>query len=270
MISTEKEIIKKRMGVDMSNPTLDLMHQHGSVRHYKPDPVPREMIESIVAAGQCAATSSNLQMYSVVALTDPEKRTQMQAYCGGQKHISQAPVFLTWVADLSRLERICEVRGYTQESAYAENFLLAAVDAAIAAQNAGLAAESLGLGFCYIGAIRNRPREVIELLELPQLAFPLVGMTLGWPSRQPTIRPRLPLEAVLHWERYNPENEAAHLQQYDQEMIATGIYRGRQVSPEDPLPVSEYGWTEHSARRVSKVQRPHLRAVLQEQSFELK
>jgi FMN reductase (NADPH) len=253
----------------MLNPTLDLMYQHGSVRHYKPEPVPRDLIESIVTAGQRAATSSNLQMYSVVALTDPDKRTRMQNYCGGQKHIGQAPVFLAWVADLSRLERVCEARGYTQESGYVENFLLAAVDTAIAAQNAGLAAESLGLGFCYIGAIRNNPREVIQLLGLPRLTFPLVGMTMGWPSREPTIRPRLPLATVLHWEQYHTQNEEIHLQQYDQEMVATGIYHGRRVSPEDTFP-TVYGWTEHSARRVSQVQRPHLRAVLQEQGFELK
>ena len=254
----------------MDTSVLELIHQHGSVRQYKPDPVPREMIEKIVIAGQRASTSSNLQMFSVVAITDPEKRAEMQKFCGGQKHISQAPVFLTWVADLSRLDRISQSRGYTHEAGQVENFLLAAVDAAIAAQNAALAAESMGLGMCYIGAIRNNPREVIQLLNLPHLTFPLVGMTLGWPVTPPMIRPRLPLEAVLHWEAYHPENEQSYLQQYDQEMIETGIYDGRQVSAADPMPVEEYGWTEHSARRVSNVLRPHLREVLLEMGFELK
>ncbi len=254
----------------MSNPTIELIHQHGTVRHYKTDPLPREMVETIVEAGQRAATSSNLQMFSVVALTDPDQRAQMQAFCGGQKHISQAPVFLTWVADLSRLARISEARGYTQQAGGVENFLLAAVDAAIAAQNAGLAAESLGLGFCYIGAIRNNPREVIQLLNLPHLTFPLVGMTLGWPVQPPKIRPRLPLDAILHWDTYDPKDEAELLAKYDQEMIDTGIYSGRQVSAADPIPADQYGWTEHTARRVSQVVRPHLREVLIEMGFELK
>lgn len=253
----------------MTNPTLELIHQHGSVRQYKPDPVSREMVETIVTAGQRASTSSNLQMFSVVVTTDPDQRARMQAFCGGQRHISQAPVFLTWVADFSRLARISESRGYTLEAGQVENFLLAAVDVAIAAQNAGLAAESLGLGFCYIGAIRNHPREVIQLLNLPRLTFPLVGMTLGWPVQPPLVRPRLPLEVVLHWEQYNPEDEEIHLQNYDQAMIATGIYTGRQVSATDPLPEDEYGWREHTARRVSQVLRPHLRTVLQDQGFEL-
>lgn len=253
----------------MNNPTIELIHKHGSVRHYKPDPVSHELVETIVEAGQRASTSSNLQMYSVVAFTDPEKRAKMRAYCGGQKHISQAPVFLTWVADLSRLQRICEARGYIHESGYVENFILAAVDASIAAQNAGLAAESLGLGFCYIGAIRNKPREVIQLLGLPRLTFPLMGMTLGWPSKTPMIRPRLPLEAVLHWEQYNPIGEDDQLKKYDQEMISTGIYSGRQVFAVDPIPADQYGWTEHSTRRVSRALRPHLREVLVEMGFEL-
>jgi FMN reductase (NADPH) len=84
------------------------------------------------------------------------------------------------------------------------------------------------------------------------------------------VRPRLPLEAILHWGSYDPEGEADLLQDYDRLMVETGIYQGRQVGAENPLPAMQYGWTEHSARRVAQVQRPHLREVLQEQGFELK
>ncbi|MBN1668425.1 MAG: nitroreductase family protein [Anaerolineales bacterium] len=254
----------------MTNPTIETLHRHASVRAYKPDPLPRENIAALVLAGQRASTSSNLQMYSVVALTDPQRRAEMQELCGNQRHISQAPVFLTWVADLSRLERICQGRGYEHHSEMVENFVLAAVDAAIAAQNAAVAAEALGLGICYIGAIRNNPRAVIELLGLPRLAFPLVGMTVGWPEHPPRLRPRLATEAILHWEQYDSRAEPEHLRRYDEEMIATGIYSGRQVNAQEPRPEAVYGWTEHSARRVSQPLRPHLREVLIEQGFELK
>ncbi|MCP4427599.1 MAG: NADPH-dependent oxidoreductase [Chloroflexi bacterium] len=256
----------------MSNPTIELIHKHGSVRRYKQDPVPREMVEAIVAAGQRASTSSNMQMYSVVATLDDDKRAQLQTLCGDQKHISQAPVFLTWCADLSRLDRMCKRQGYEQEAGYVENFLLTAVDVAIMSQNAGLAAESLGLGFCYIGAIRNRPQAVIELLNLPKLTFPIAGMTLGWPVKPPRLRPRLALDAVLHWETYDTANEEEHLQAYDEAMIATGIYRGRQVKTTNAGVVEEkvYGWVEHTARRAAQVVRPHLREALRDQGFELK
>ncbi len=255
----------------MTTPTIELINKHGSVREYKPDPVSREVIETIVAAAQRTSTSSNLQIYSVVVVTDIEKRTRLQELCGDQAHIGQAPAFLTWCADLSRLERVCQLEGYTQEADHVENFLLAAVDASIAMQTAGLAAESLGLGFCFIGSIRNSLQEVIELLELPRLSFPLCGMTLGWPVSPPLVRPRLPLEAVLHWETYAVSGEERYLRQYDRAMIETGIYEGRQVSSADGEDDEEnYGWMGHSARRVSQIIRPHLREVLRQAGFGLR
>lgn len=254
----------------MTNSVLDVIHAHGSVRAYKPDPVPEALLETIVGAAQRASTSSNLQTYSVIAVTDAAKRARLAELCGNQAHVAQAPLFLAWCADLARLERVCALRGYTQVTEYVENFLVAALDAVIAAQNAALAAESLGLGICYIGSIRNNPREVIELLGLPRLVFPVVGMTVGYPEKPPHLRPRLALEAILHRERYNTDPDRA-LQEYDRVMAATGIYSQRQV----PVPgklgeMEDYGWLEHSARRVSQPTRTHLRQVLEEQGFALK
>jgi FMN reductase (NADPH) len=255
----------------MDNLILDLIHKHSSVRHYKKDPLPATVIETIITAAQCSSTSSNLQAYSIVAVTDAGKRVRLSKLCGNQAHIREAPVFLAWCADLARLERICQLRGYTQVTEYAENFLIAAMDVSIAAQNAALAAESLGLGICYIGSIRNNPAEVIELLGLPRLTFPITGMTLGWPDKQPNIKPRLPLQSVLHWETYDRETEDDGLRAYDTTMIATGIYMGRQVPvPGKPDELEYYGWTEHTARCVSQAVRTHLRLALEKQGFNLR
>ena len=255
----------------MENPTIDLIHLHASVRHYKPNPIPNSVIETIIAAAQCASTSSNLQTYCVVAVTDLGNRVRLSELCGNQAHIREAPVFLAWCADLARLERVCQLRGYTQVTDYTENFLIAAVDASIAAQNAALAAESLGLGICYIGSIRNNPVEVIELLGLPRLTFPITGMTLGWPDKQVNIKPRLPLKSVLHGETYDRTAEDDSLHAYDVTMIATGIYKGHQVPvPNNPEAMEDYSWMEHSARRVSQAVRTELRAELEKQGFSLK
>jgi FMN reductase (NADPH) len=93
-------------------------------------------------------------------------------------------------------------------------------------------------------------------------------MTLGWPAAEPNIRPRLPLEAILHWEKHSSAGLDDLMRQYDQSMIATGIYDGRQV----PVPgkegeMEEYGWMEHSARRVSQPTRVEMRRVMQKQGF---
>jgi len=255
----------------MNTPTLDLIHKHASVRRYKTEPLPASVIETIIAAAQCASTSSNLQTYCVVAVTDAGKLARLSELCGNQAHIREAPVFLAWCADLARLERVCQLRSYAQVTEYAENFLVAAIDVSIVAQNAALAAESLGLGICYIGSIRNNPAEVIELLGLPRLTFPITGMTLGWPEKPANLKPRLSLQSVLHWELYDRTAEDDGLRSYDATMIATGIYKGRQVPvPGKPVEMEDYGWMEHSARRVSQAVRTGLSAALEKQGFSLK
>jgi FMN reductase (NADPH) len=258
------------MGENNISETIDQIYQHGSIRKYKEEPVPTPMIEAIIAAAQRSSTSSNLQTYSVVAVTDRNRREELASLCGNQRHIRQAPVFLAWCADLSRLDRVCKIREYRQVTSYVENFIVSAVDAAIAMQTATLAAEALGLGMCYIGAIRNNPKEVIKVLELPRLLFPISGMTLGWPDTETRYRPRLPLQEILHWEVYSTEGREVALHEYDKEMIATGIYKGRQVQ----VPGSEdewenLGWMEQSAKRASQSARADLRRNLFDQGFGL-
>ncbi len=253
----------------MENPTFSVIHGHASVRHYKPDPVPASMVETIIAAAQCASTSSNLQMYSVIVVTEAAVREQFVQLLNTQTQIREAPVFLVWCADLARLSRVCEIRGYTQVAGYVENFLAAAVDVALVAQTAAVAAESLGLGICYIGYIRSILPETIELLHLPRLTFPVAGMTLGWPLKESHPHPRLPLKAILHWETYHLDQDR-ELHEYDRTMVESGLYHGRQV----PVPgkvdqLEDYGWLEHSARRVSKAERTTLRAILEKQGFGL-
>jgi len=109
---------------------------------------------------------------------------------------------------------------------------------------------------------------VIDLLKLPRLVFPITGMTLGWPDAKPHIRPRLPLRAILHWERYDTAGEEQALHEYDRAMIATEIYSGRQVRvPGLQGEMEDYGWQEHSARRVSQIHRANLREALVRQGF---
>lgn len=259
------------MNMPPTNPTIDLMRRHATARHYRPDPIAPETLEILIDCAQRAATSSNLQAYAVIAVSEAGRRAELATLCGDQDQVREAPIFLIWCADLSRIDRATALRGHRHEHAYVENFLIATIDATLASQNAALAAESLGLGVCYIGGLRNNTRAVIRLLELPHLMFPLFGMTLGVPALTPKPRPRLPMRAVLHHERYSDVGQDQALRDYDQAMIATGIYDGRQVPvPGKPETLEAYGWTEHTARRVARPARVDLKAVLEEQGFLLK
>lgn len=259
-----------------SNPVLAAIHAHASVRHYLPTPVEDERIEICVDAAIRAATSSNLQMWSVVVVRNTDARARFATIAGDQQHIREAPVFLVWCADRSLIERVSLARGYRQVTDHVEDFLVAAMDASIAMQNATLAAESLGLGTCYIGGLRNDTAAVIDILGLPPKVFPVCGMTLGYPAKEIQQKPRLPREAFLSRERYTPPDQEL-IDRYDETMRAQGIYAGRQTrgvrpdgSAAPPLSVGEYSWSEHSARRASRAVRTDLREVLRSQGFELR
>ena len=200
------------------NQHIDLLLSHRSVRGYRSDALAAGTLETLVAAAQSAATSSNLQTWSVVAVTDPAKKAALAKLAANQKHIEQCPLFLVWVADTSRNRRLGAAAGVVLETMpYQETFLVAAIDAALAAQNATVAAEALGLSCVYIGALRNHPREVARLVGLPCGAFGVFGMCVGYASGDAAseVKPRLPQQVVLHREAYDSSGEAAHRAHYD-------------------------------------------------------
>ena len=188
-----------------TNPVLESLLGHRSVRAYLSDPVPDGALETAVAAAQSAASSSNLQVWSVVAIADVERKRRLSELSGRQKHILEAPLFLVWLIDFDRLTRLTPPEGPACEALdYTETFLLGAIDTALAAQNAATALESLGLGTVYTGGIRNHPAEVAGELSLPARVFPLFGLVVGWPdpSRPAAVKPRLPQASVLFHEQY--------------------------------------------------------------------
>ncbi|WP_426957722.1 NADPH-dependent oxidoreductase [Muricoccus radiodurans] len=196
---------------------------HRSVRAYSPTPLTPGTLETLVAAAQSAPTSSNMQAWSVVAVEEPTRRARLSVLAADQAFIRQAPLFLCWIADLSRLDRLGQAdRARLEGLDFMEAFMVALVDAALAAQNAVVAAESLGLGTVYVGALRNRPEEVAAELGLPPNAFAAFGLAVGHPDRAvPTaVKPRLPQSLVLHRERYRPHGEATAVAAYDSALAA--------------------------------------------------
>lgn len=225
------------------NAVLELLLAHRSVRAYLPQPLPDGALETIVAAAQSASSSSNLQVWSVVAVQDAGRKARLSALAGNQKHIVQAPLFLVWLADLARLDQQATNRGLKAEGLdFLESLLLGVIDTTLAAQNAVIALESLGLSSVYIGGIRNDSEGVAAELELPPKVFPVFGMCIGFadPARPATVKPRLPQSAVLHRERYDLADQDASVREYDRVMADFYTSQG--------LPQSE--WSQHSVRRV--------------------
>jgi len=248
------------------NVVLDTMLAHRSVRHYRDEPLPPGLLETLVAAAQSAPTSSNLQAWSVLAVQDADRKARLAKLAAGQRHVAEAPLLLVFLADVARLRAASRARGQTAEGLdYLETFIVALADAAFAAQNALTAAESLGLGGCYIGAMRNHPREVAKELGLPDDVFAVFGLTLGYPDPavETDVKPRLPQTIVLHRERYAQASPDA-LAAYDERL--RGFRSDQQMT--------DIAWTEQAAGRVrdrtSLMGRHALREILQSRGFGLR
>lgn len=251
------------------NEHIQLLLSHRSVRGYLPDALPDGTLEMLVAAAQSAATSSNLQTWSVITVEDPEVRAKLAKIANNQKHIEECPLFLVWLADLSRLERLGEAEGVALEGLpYLETFLVAAVDAALAAQNAVVAAESIGLSTVYIGALRNRPAEVAELLGLPPGVMGVFGLCVGYakPEAAAEVKPRLPQSLVLHRGRYGVPvaQENAEREAYDRTLEAFSERNG----------MGKVDWSKRAINRTGKIEalsgRHILRETLNRMGFPLK
>lgn len=263
--------LRQRYGADQPAPvawndTIATLLAHHSVRAYLPNALPEGTTELLVAAAQSASTSSNMQLWSVVAVEDQARRERLAVLAGNQRHIAEAPLFLLFLADLSRAERIGAAAHTPMEGlAYTETFIVGVVDAALAAQNAGVAAESLGLGTVYIGSMRNHPEKVAAELGLPSQAMVVFGLCVGRPdpARPASVRPRLPQSVVLHHEQYDATRDAAGVAAYD--AVFTEFQRA-EAMPAD-------GWVSRVVDRLGAVKglagRDRMRSALKALGFPL-
>jgi nitroreductase len=151
------------------------------------------------------------------------------------------------------------MQGGTFAGGMTEHFIIATVDVALAAQNCAVAAESLGLGICYIGAVRNDPQAVADLLELPESVYPVFGMCLGYPDQAPEVKPRLPLSVVLKADAYRGPDDLEGIRRYDLQLRE--YYRTRTGGQKDST------WSAEMKALVGKESRPHMRSFLARRGF---
>lgn len=275
--SSQKEALLRRYGatglsamgpaIGPWNEVIAALLDHRSVRAYKPDPVPAGTLETMVAAAQSAATSSNMQWTTVIAVSDPAKKKVLAEIAGNQKHIEQCPLYLCWVADMTRNGLISTEQKVAFETLpWLETFLVACIDVALAAQNAVVAAESIGLSTVYIGAMRNDPERVAKLLGLPQQSFVVFGLCVGYAAEKAEgeVKPRLPQSIVVHHERYDTRNTGAERQAYDSEMATFAARQDMQAST----------WTERVLNRLGPIKsmngRERMRGALKALGFEVR
>ena len=200
-------------------PVSATMRSHRSIRRYKSDCVPEDVLQDILEAGIHASSSGNMQTYSIIVTGERTLREQLFVPHMEQAMVLDAPLLLTFCADFRRMRHWLRLNEAPDNFDNLMSFLIGAIDAVLVSQNVALAAEERGLGICYMGSTLANCDQIGALLNCPPGVMPVVGFSLGYPDEDPPLRDRLPLDGVLHRETY---------QDYSDERIRE-IYEERNV-----------------------------------------
>lgn len=202
---------------------------HRTIRKYKNKAIDNELLSKIIEAGCRASTTGNMQVYSIINSTTAEIKKQLAPAHFNQPMVLTAPNVLTFCADFNRFNKWCTLGKAKPGYDNFISFITAAIDALLVAQNVAIAAEYQGLGICYLGTTTYNADTIIDVLDLPKGVIPVTTLTMGWPDEDPVQVERLPLEAVLHQQKYTDYTDQA----------IVDLYREKEMLPENQKFVAE-------------------------------
>lgn len=199
------------------NQTIETILKHRSIRKFKDKPLDKETVAMIVDAARHTASSNFMQSYSIISVTDKQMKKDIAKICK-QAYVAESGHLFIMLVDQHRNAQIAKENGEDTSVLHSmDRFLIGVSDALLASQNMMIASESIGLGGVFLGSILNEADQIIELLDLPQLTFPILGIAIGYPDQSPQLKPRLP-KAFMHFENHYPQlnNLNDNLKEYDE------------------------------------------------------
>jgi nitroreductase len=179
------------------------MKHRKTIRKYSDRPIPDDVMNELLETACRASTMGGMQLYSIIVTKDEETKKELSPLHFNQPMVMNAPAVLTFCADYHRFTRWCGLRNADAGYDNFESFYNAMIDALLAAQTFCNAAEEKGLGICFLGTTSYNPNEIIDVLHLPELVFPVTTITVGYPAEDPALQDRLPLQGVVHRDRYS-------------------------------------------------------------------
>ena len=155
-----------------------------TVRDYKPDPIPQELLKKILQAARWAPSSSNTQKWSFIVIQDRDTLTKLGEIAKQGPFVAQAPLCIAVVMDDAPRPQL---------------------DAGRALQQMGLVALFAGCGMCFVGVREeDQQKAVKELFGIPEQMELITLLPFGYraDTPKPTGTPRKAMNEIIHWERY--------------------------------------------------------------------
>lgn len=276
----ESHLLSNRFGPEAADlelqdnaPTVHIqLAKRGSVRKFRPEQIPDQVLRRLCALALCAPTKSDLQQRDIIIIDSPPLRSEICALLAkghlGQKWLEEVPNLLIFCGNNRRQRRIHALRGRHFANDHLDAFFNASVDAAIALSSLVVAAEAEGLGVCPVSAIRNHPDKLAELLNLPEHVFPVAGLAIGYPDELPSRSFRLPLPVTVHHNTYTDEGLDVAIEGYDRRRAADQPYATQRYVKEFGQS-KNYGWSEDKARQYALPERQDFGAYIKRIGFTL-
>lgn len=239
-------------------------------RAYKPDPIPEDLMQTVLAAALSAPSKSDLQQVAILRVRDKAVHARIAGLIPSMPWIATAPAFFVFCGDNRRIRRIAELRGKPYPNDNLDQFMNAAVDAGIVLATFVIAAQAAGLGCCPISVIRDHVAEVSQLLELPPSVFPVAGLCVGFPASDGKLSMRLPMALTVHSDRYDDSRLEEEVAAYDKRRTAREpIAREKQRYAGEFGLIDAYGWSEDKARHYSHPERADFGEFIRGHGFKL-
>jgi len=168
---------------------LETIQKRKSIREYRPEPIPDEVLNRVFEAARLAPSGKNLQPWKFIVVRDKELKKRLIKAAVGQSFIARAPLIVVACGFPDHC--------YSRMGRYMKSW---PVDVAIALEHLILQATEEGLGTCWIGAFDEK--EVKSILDIPENVKVLALTPLGYPREEPSFRGRKRLDEILSFDRY--------------------------------------------------------------------
>ena len=217
------------------------MAQRQTVRSFRDEPIPDEVLKNILEAGINTASGGNLQPYSIIVERDREK-AQKLAKMLNYPFIGNAAVNLLVLMDWHKLAVYSKCRQAPFIENYSTNhFFIAWDDAVLCAQAMETAAWLYGIGTCFIGHVMDCGDALKSMYHLPDMTYPVLLLSMGYPKNLTPKSRKLSLDLMVFEGEYPALREEQICDAFDQK------YEGKKP----PLPSDENA----RAERISKFRR---------------
>lgn len=181
---------------------MDYFNNRRTVRTYSDRYVDDSLIKEMIEKASHAPNTGNMQQYSVIVTRSPEGKKALAPAHFNQPSVTGASAVLTFCLDFNRFERWCRLNDAQPGYDNFQAFVWGVIDTTIFAQQFCTIAEMKGLGCCYLGTTTYNATDIARTLNLPDRVVPVVTLTLGWPEGNSALSDRLPVEGIMHTERY--------------------------------------------------------------------